>query len=113
MVYSSIHQRPSLSKRSDAQIQALSWSKAVIAKERLLNFADRASKAPFDVTDGIANKIGAATKERGLMTYPSQGCADGINGDHVLLAPSYTSTPEEIALIGETLHAAVADVVGS
>jgi len=75
--------------------------------------SDRDSKAPYPVSDSIAMKIGAATKARGMMTYPSQGCADGTLGDHVLLAPAYTSTPEEIDLIVETLAAAVKDVLGS
>lgn len=74
--------------------------------------ADRATKAPFAVADNIAMKIGAATKARGMMTYPAQGCIDGINGDHVLLAPSYTSDATEIDLIVETLTASVADVLG-
>jgi adenosylmethionine-8-amino-7-oxononanoate aminotransferase len=74
--------------------------------------ADRTTKAPFDPADGIAMKVGAAAKVRDVMTYPSQGCIDGINGDHVLLAPMYTSTEAEIDLIVETLSAAVADVLG-
>ena len=74
--------------------------------------ADRATKAPFDPVEGIALKIGAAAKTRGVMTYPSQGCIDGIKGDHVLLAPSYTSSEAEIDQILETLVQAVSDVVG-
>jgi hypothetical protein len=42
------------------------------------------------------------------MCYPSQGCADGTNGDHVLLAPSYTSSQDEIEQIVETLGKATA-----
>lgn len=75
--------------------------------------ADRATKVPFDPAEGFAMKVGAATMARGVMTYPSQGCVDGVNGDHVLLAPSYTSTEDEIDLIVETLVAAVKDVVPS
>ncbi|MCL4164855.1 UNVERIFIED_CONTAM: hypothetical protein GTU68_012116 [Idotea baltica] len=73
--------------------------------------ADRATKAPFDPAEGIAMKIGAAAKVRGVMTYPAQGCIDGINGDHVLLAPAYTSSVDEIDLIVQTLTLAVADVL--
>ncbi len=73
--------------------------------------ADRATKAPFDPFDGIAMKVGAAAKARGVMTYPSQGCVDGVKGDHVLLAPMYTATEAEIDLIVQTLAAAVADVL--
>jgi len=74
--------------------------------------SDRDSKVVFDPAKGIAMKVGAAAKARGVMTYPSQGCIDGVNGDHVLLAPSYTSTEAEIALIVDTLSAAVTDVLG-
>ena len=74
--------------------------------------ADRSSKAPFDNADGIAMKVGAAAKARGVMTYPSQGCIDGVNGDHVLLAPSYTSSEAEIELIVKVLVDAVEDVLG-
>ncbi len=70
--------------------------------------ANRQTKAPFPVADGLAMRISAEAKSRGIMVYPSQGCADGTNGDHVLLAPSYTSTPGEIDLIVSTLAAAVA-----
>ncbi|MFQ1701663.1 aspartate aminotransferase family protein [Loktanella agnita] len=73
--------------------------------------ADWATKAPFDPLDGIAMKVGAAAKARGVMTYPSQGCVDGVKGDHVLLAPMYTATEAEIDLIVQTLAAAVADVL--
>ncbi|SFT17190.1 hypothetical protein SAMN04488040_0042 [Sulfitobacter marinus] len=72
---------------------------------------DLGTKAPFDPAEAIATKIGAAAKARGVMTYPSQGCIDGVHGDHVLLAPSYTSTEAEIDLIVQTLSAAVADVL--
>lgn len=73
--------------------------------------ADRGSKAPFDPAKGIAMAVGAAAKERGVMTYPSQGCIDGEKGDHVLLAPMYTATVKEIDIIVDILAAAVADVL--
>ena len=57
-------------------------------------------------------KIGAAALEIGMMCYPTQGCADGIDGDHVLLAPSYTSTEDEIATIVAVLERAVSAVIG-
>ncbi|KAF2672653.1 hypothetical protein BT63DRAFT_475273 [Microthyrium microscopicum] len=31
-----------------------------------------------------------------ISIYPGGGTADGVNGDHVLLAPKYNSDPEEI-----------------
>ncbi|NNE52572.1 MAG: aspartate aminotransferase family protein, partial [Sulfitobacter sp.] len=44
-----------------------------------------------------------SAKEAGVICYPSQGCADGTSGDHVLLAPCFTSTEEEIDLIVDVM----------
>jgi adenosylmethionine-8-amino-7-oxononanoate aminotransferase len=68
---------------------------------------DRVSKEPFPAAARLAQKIQRAALDRGLMCYPAQGCADGANGDHVLLAPSYISTPEEIDRIVELTAVAV------
>jgi adenosylmethionine-8-amino-7-oxononanoate aminotransferase len=51
--------------------------------------ADRASKAPFPAARRLWAKIKAAGMEEGLICYPMGGAADGINGDHVLIAPPY------------------------
>ncbi|WP_439524521.1 aspartate aminotransferase family protein [Marivita sp.] len=68
---------------------------------------DRTSKSPFPASVELAPAIRAAALELGLMCYPAQGCADGMNGDHVLLAPAYITTPEEIEQIADLLAAAV------
>ena len=57
---------------------------------------DRETKTPFPMEDGLANRIRKTAFASGLMCYPAQGCADGVNGDHVLLAPAYTVSEEEI-----------------
>ena len=68
---------------------------------------DRATKQPFDATLGLAPKIQKTALDLGLMCYPSQGCADGTQGDHVLLAPAYTSTREEIETICDLITQAI------
>ena len=68
---------------------------------------DSATKQPFDVTLGLAPKIQKIALDLGLMCYPSQGCADGTQGDHVLLAPAYTSTREEIEAICDLITQAI------
>ncbi len=68
---------------------------------------DRATKAPFDVKRNIAGKVQHAAMEDGMICYPAQGCADGTAGDHALLAPCFTSTPEEIDIIVDKLASAV------
>lgn len=34
-----------------------------------------------------------------ISLYPGSGTVDGVQGDHVLLAPAYNTTREEIELI--------------
>lgn len=68
---------------------------------------DKGTKAPFPTSVRLAPKIQKTALELGLMCYPSQGCADGTNGDHVLLAPAYTSTPEEIDTITDLIAQAI------
>lgn len=69
--------------------------------------ADRKTKAPFPATRHLAQLVKQAALNLGMMCYPSQGCADGTNGDHVLLAPSYTSDVDEIETIVDLLGQAV------
>ncbi len=61
--------------------------------------AERAGKTPFDPELGIAAALKAAALEEGLMVYPGAGTVDGRRGDHVLFAPAYTVSEEEIAEI--------------
>ena len=68
---------------------------------------DSATKKPFEATLGLAPKIQKIALDLGLMCYPSQGCADGTQGDHVLLAPAYTSTREEIETICDLITQAI------
>jgi adenosylmethionine-8-amino-7-oxononanoate aminotransferase len=73
--------------------------------------ADRASKAPFDPGLKMHARIKRAALELGLACYPGGGTVDGIKGDHVLLAPPYICTPQEIEMIVERLGEAVEAVV--
>ncbi|MEP7141116.1 MAG: aspartate aminotransferase family protein, partial [Caldimonas sp.] len=69
--------------------------------------ADRASKRPFEPSLKLHARIKAEAMARGLMVYPSGGTIDGRLGDHVLLAPPFISSPEEIDEIVERLGASV------
>jgi len=71
---------------------------------------DRSTRAPFDPSEAIAEKIRDAAMEAGVLTYPIQGCVDGLKGDHILLAPPFIITPEESALIANALNSALAKV---
>jgi adenosylmethionine-8-amino-7-oxononanoate aminotransferase len=69
--------------------------------------ADRASREPFDPCIKLNERVKAAAFEAGLACYPAGGTADGRRGDHVLLAPPYISTSDEIDMIVERLGVAV------
>jgi adenosylmethionine-8-amino-7-oxononanoate aminotransferase len=68
---------------------------------------NRATKAPFDVKMNLAGSIQKAAMAAGVICYPSQGCADGASGDHILLAPCFTSTKQEIDTIVDVMATAI------
>jgi adenosylmethionine-8-amino-7-oxononanoate aminotransferase len=74
---------------------------------------DKAARAPFPREQNIAEKIRQACLEENMLTYPTQGCVDGLRGDHILLAPPFTISPEECALIARALQSALAKVFPS
>jgi adenosylmethionine-8-amino-7-oxononanoate aminotransferase len=69
--------------------------------------ADRATRAPFDPALKLNQRIKAIAFEGGLGCYPAGGCMDGRSGDHVLLAPPYIATPDDIDTIVDRLGQAV------
>lgn len=69
--------------------------------------ADRERKTPFDPQKKLHQRIKAEAMARGLMVYPGAGCVDGRAGDHVLLAPPYIVTSDNIGEIVGRLGAAV------
>ena len=68
---------------------------------------DRASKAPFDPQHKLHARVKAEAMARGLMCYPSGGTADGVRGDHVLLAPPFIISDGQIEELVEKLAAAL------
>jgi len=71
---------------------------------------DKGTRAAFEPSQGIAEKIRAAAMEEGVLTYPTQGCVDGVRGDHVLLAPPFIITSRESELTAKVLASALARV---
>ncbi|SMR70909.1 hypothetical protein SAMN04488030_0528 [Aliiroseovarius halocynthiae] len=64
--------------------------------------ADRDSKAPFDPARGVAGRLKKQAFENGLICYPMSGTIDGQLGDHVLLAPPFIITDDQIdELVGK------------
>ncbi|KIC31812.1 aspartate aminotransferase family protein [Leisingera sp. ANG-S5] len=70
--------------------------------------ADRETKAPFDPGLGLAGKIKKAAFQAGLICYPMSGTRDGRKGDHILLAPPYIITGEQITEVVDKVETAIA-----
>jgi adenosylmethionine-8-amino-7-oxononanoate aminotransferase len=71
---------------------------------------NRKTKKPFDPKLKLNAAIGNRAFEKGLITYPGGGGADGIRGDHILLAPPFIITEEQIDQLVDILDAAIAEV---
>ena len=69
---------------------------------------DRDSKAPFDPSLGLAAKIKKAAFEAGLICYPMSGTRDGRKGDHILLAPPFIISDDQITEVVDKLESAIA-----
>jgi adenosylmethionine-8-amino-7-oxononanoate aminotransferase len=61
--------------------------------------ADRATRQPFPRAARIAEGLVTAGRERGVLLYPSTGCADGHDGDLALVGPPLTVTDAELARV--------------
>jgi adenosylmethionine-8-amino-7-oxononanoate aminotransferase len=75
---------------------------------------DRKSKEPFPTAWAVGRRVGAATLERGLVSYPGTGTADGVAGDHLLYTPPLIITREQIdevvQILDESLSAVATDL---
>jgi adenosylmethionine-8-amino-7-oxononanoate aminotransferase len=69
--------------------------------------ADRASKAVFDPALRMNERVKQEAYDRGLGCYPMGGTIDGRQGDHVILAPPYNVTADEMEMILDRFAAAV------
>lgn len=75
--------------------------------------ADRATRTSFDPALKLNQKVKAEAFADGLGCYPGGGTVDGVQGDHVLLAPPYIASEDEIDLIIDKLGTAVDNVLRS
>ncbi len=76
--------------------------------------ADRTTKAPFEPGLQLHNRIKKEAMARGLMCYPMGGTIDGVNGNHILLAPPFiideNHVGELVDKLGSAVDAAIAAV---
>ncbi len=73
---------------------------------------DRGTKAVFDPKLKMNERVKQEAYARGLGCYPMGGTIDGLQGDHVILAPPYVVTAAEVEMIverfGDAVEAALA-----
>ena len=68
-------------------------------------------KTPFDPAQKLHARVKKAAMARGLMVYPMGGTIDGARGDHVLLAPPFIVTADQIGEIVDRLGSAIDDAL--
>ncbi len=74
---------------------------------------DKSTREPFPKDQNIAEKIRQAMLQKHVLSYPTQGCVDGLRGDHILLAPPFILTAEESKLIADALRFGLEQVSSS
>jgi len=72
---------------------------------------DRVTKAPFDPELKLATKIKKSAQNNGLLCYPMSGTIDGKLGDHVLLAPPFVISNNELDELVHKLSVTIDQVI--
>lgn len=71
--------------------------------------ADRDTKTPFPRADRVTERVVAAAMQDGLIIYSSTGCADGTDGDLIMLGPPFVITDDELSeAVGKVARAIAA-----
>jgi hypothetical protein len=69
---------------------------------------DRATKKPFDPKLRMHARVKRKAMQAGLMCYPMGGTIDGVQGDHVLLAPPFIVDETQLDELVDKLGDAIA-----
>jgi adenosylmethionine-8-amino-7-oxononanoate aminotransferase len=72
--------------------------------------ADKATKRPFPRSEKRAEAVGAKCFVNGLVCYPGGGCADGTNGDNVMIAPPFVVSDDELREIVDVLDRSLTEL---
>ncbi len=72
---------------------------------------NRETKEPFAPELNVAGRLKDATFENGLICYPAGGTADGIKGDHVLLAPPFIISEPQLDELVDKLEKSLSQVM--
>ena len=70
---------------------------------------DKDTKEPFDSKLGVSMRIVnlAMSTEFNMTFYPGAGTVDGVKGDHIIIAPPFIITEQDVDYIVKVLSAVV------
>ncbi|KAJ4863430.1 aminotransferase class-III domain-containing protein [Trichoderma breve] len=71
---------------------------------------DKDTKTPFEPSVGFGAQIHQLAFDLGMAVYPCVGTVDGVVGDHILLAPPFNISDDELDIIISTLRRAYHEV---
>ena len=73
--------------------------------------ADKQTRASFDQSLGVTNRIVEGVFDRGVAIMPgAPGLIDGVEGDHIAISPPFTITPEEVDISVDAISATVREL---
>ncbi len=75
--------------------------------------ADRETRAPFPADLRFSDRVCQRCMELGVLFYPGRGSADGVRGDHLMIAPPYVITEEEMGQAVNALSQAVRQIAAA
>ncbi|KAK6465066.1 aminotransferase [Scheffersomyces coipomensis] len=85
----------------DIRGRGLFWGIEFVKDKKTLETFDTSLKVGYKIHDFIWN--------RGVGVYPGFGTNDGFSGDHILIAPSFDVTKEQIDIIVDAVSKGIAD----
>ncbi|KAK4067263.1 uncharacterized protein Triagg1_7706 [Trichoderma aggressivum f. europaeum] len=71
---------------------------------------DKKTKTPFEASFGFGSQIHQIAFDLGVAVYPCVGTVDGVVGDHILLAPPFNISDNELDTVISTLRRAYDEV---
>jgi adenosylmethionine-8-amino-7-oxononanoate aminotransferase len=78
-----------------------------------VELAEDRSGRPFPRERRVAERVLAACRERGILVHMGTGCADGTNGDFILVAPPLVADETSVEEIVVALGEAITEVTGT
>jgi len=74
---------------------------------------DKTAKQPFTPAGQLTGIVQRCAMERGMLCYPANGCADGRNGDAIIIAPPYIISESQCGDLAARTVAAIFDALNT